>query len=205
MGREFKVKLTFHEYRFDNDRQEKMGLSIVWRGTRLKDNAQVLVLIRFPGTDFDFPLPDRQIRELEQWKAHNSPHLLTFQDWGVMEEFGLVCFVLEPFHGEVLRHSLEAGRRWSPREAAHLLSGLLPALKAMRKRELFHGALVPENLLLVQVRLAAWGFGLWHNDLRYASLNEEGWIIEEIFRWSLPYVSPEAMMNKPVASGDQVL
>jgi len=203
MGREYKARLTFHEYRFRDENLEKMGLSTVRPAIRVQDGASVLFLIRFQGTDLEFPLPQRQISDLEEWKPLNSPYLLTFQDWGVMEEEGLICFVLEPFYGEVLSHALADGKKWTPAEAAHLFSGLLPALEVLRMGDLFHGQLNPENLLLVDGQLAAWGFGLRHNDLRYARLNHEGWILEDILRWTLPYSSPEAILGKPVARGDQ--
>jgi len=141
-------------------------------------------------TDMGRELLDRFRNEAKAVGRLNHANIVAIYEFD--QDQGTPYFVMEYVEGHDLKTLLKEGRRYSPKEAAHIVSAVLSALEYTHKLGIVHRDIKPANVFIThngEIKLADFGIARVDN----AEMTQMGSVLG-----TPAYMSPEQCKGQPV-------
>jgi len=139
-------KTLADKYRIDSVMRET-ELGKVYHGRHLLMDKPVAVKILSPALAVDENIVRRFSSEAKKISHISHPNILNVTDFGSDAE-GTVYIVFEDAEGETLKTAIDRDRLFTPERAVHIAKQIAAALAAAHFKQIVHGNLNSENVLL---------------------------------------------------------
>lgn len=169
------------------------GMGAVYVGVHEETGQRAAVKLLAGHLAAEPTFRERFQREIETLKRLLHPNIV--QLYGFGQEGEHLYYVMELVEGRSLQDELNAGRRFTWREAARIGIAVAQALKHAHDRGIIHRDLKPANLLIdaqEHIKLADFGIARLYGD---AGVTREGGVIGTV-----DYMAPEQAAGKPPTS-----
>ncbi len=143
---QFVGKTLADKYRIDTVLRET-DLGSIYHGTHLLMGKHVAVKILSPALAVDGNIVERFSREAREVSKITHPNLLNVTDFG-SDADGTVFIVFEDAEGKPLRSMIADGEEFSPQRTLKIVRQVAAALSAAHIKNLFHGHLTTDNILI---------------------------------------------------------
>lgn len=166
------------------------GMGAVYVGVHEQTGQRAAVKLLADHLAQDATFRERFQREIETLKRLLHPNIVQLYGYG--QEDGHLYYAMELVEGRSLQEELNAGRRFTWREAARIGIAVAQALKHAHDRGIVHRDLKPANLLIdaqEHVKLADFGIARLYGN---QGVTVEGGVIGTV-----DYMAPEQAEGKP--------
>lgn len=166
------------------------GMGAVYVGVHEETGQRAAVKLLADHLAQDSTFRERFQREIETLKRLLHPNIVQLYGYG--QQDGHWYYAMELVEGRSLQDELNAGRRFTWREAARIGIAVAQALKHAHDRGIVHRDLKPANLLIdaqEHVKLADFGIARLYGN---QGVTMEGGVIGTV-----DYMAPEQALGKP--------
>ena len=167
------------------------GMGTVYQGTNVENGQPAAIKVLSARLAVEEGFRERFETEIETLKKLKHPNIVRLYGFG--EQADHLYYVMELVEGTNLEDELQAGRRFTWREATQLGIKLARALKHAHDHGVIHRDLKPANLLLTEdndIKLADFGIARLFGNTR---LTSDGGLIG-----TAEYMAPEQADGRPV-------
>jgi serine/threonine-protein kinase len=168
------------------------GMGTVYQGASIESGQPAAIKVLSARLAIEEGFRERFETEIETLKKLKHPNIVRLYGFG--EEAGYLYYVMELVEGTNVEDELQAGRRFTWREATHLGIKLAKALKHAHDHGVIHRDIKPANLLLTNsddIKLADFGIARLFGNTR---LTSDGGLIG-----TAEYMAPEQADGRPVS------
>ena len=131
------------------DKVGQGGMGVVYRADHPHINRRVAVKVLHPGSDRESEVVHRFFTEARAATEIQNEHIVEVLDFGELPE-GLPYLVMEWLEGQSLGALLAAETKLPVARTAHIVQGVVQALKAAHPKGVVHRDLKPDNVFLVR-------------------------------------------------------